>query len=106
MNKQTPEYIRVREEIAKKIFRIHNQINPDKELDKLAEKMWANTSDEGLSYYIGKADSILEIEGIAILADSQALPHGLTSRLNLPDLEHYLYADSALNRANFKKVVE
>ena len=85
MNKQTPEYIRVREEIAKKIFRIHNQINPDKELDKLAEKMWANTSDEGLSYYIGKADSILEIEGIAILADSQAPQANFPSFVTSPN---------------------
>ena len=51
------------------------------------------------------ADPILAIKGIAILADNQTIPHGLTARLNLPDLEHYLYADTALNNANFKKVV-
>jgi hypothetical protein len=80
--KSTPEYKRVREEIAKKYCGHNSKIG-----------------------FI-LADRILAIRGIAILADSQTLPHGLTARLNLPDLEHYLYAESALNKTHFKKVVE
>jgi hypothetical protein len=51
MNKQSPEYIRVREEIAKKYCGHNSKIG-----------------------FI-LADRILEIKGIAILADEQELPH-------------------------------
>ena len=53
MNKSSPEYIRVREEIAKKYCGHNSKIG-----------------------FI-LADRILAIQGLAILADDQSLPEGL-----------------------------
>jgi hypothetical protein len=70
MNKQSPEYIRVREEFAKKLasFDNWNWEGLDKETVRFNQ---GNTQQT----YLGRADSILEIKGIAVLADEQELPH-------------------------------
>jgi hypothetical protein len=65
MNKSSPEYIRVREEVLKKLYEI--AINPD------ARQFFPY--DKYKDAWLEKADSILEIKGLAILCDDQELPH-------------------------------
>jgi len=66
VNKSSPEYIRVREQIAKKIFNqsIENDGNPN--------DLWEAIADKKKRY--AQADSILEIKGLAIMSDNQDLP--------------------------------
>jgi hypothetical protein len=102
MNKQSPEYIRVREEIAKKFYQVHRGIvNTEK-----ARNLFSREDELNQAFYLLLADSILEIKGIAILADSQTygeVPH-------LINLSHpysaYTQAQSDMLKSNFKKVVE
>ena len=59
MNKSSPEYIRVREEIAKYLS---NTVDSDDYV------YWDNLNKLGKGNYLAFADSILSIKGIAILA--------------------------------------
>jgi hypothetical protein len=98
MNKSTPEYIRVREEIAqwlsmRFVYGRDNEFNP---------LNFGGLNENEQKQALRDADSILAIKGIAILADKQQLP------------EHYdgIYTgyEEAVQRdmlkVNFKKVVE
>jgi len=95
VNKSTPEYIRAREEIAKKLC------------NELDHEYWYKSDKISKETYRKNADSILEIKGIAILADDQTPP-----KENFP----YILKDTSLAywdrgqldtiNAGFKKVVE
>ena len=78
MNKSTPEYIRVREEIAKKYCGHNSKIG-----------------------FI-LADRILAIKGVAILADKQQLPEHYDGIYT--GYEEAVQRD--MLKVNFKKVVE
>jgi hypothetical protein len=71
MNKSSPEYIRVREKIAK-------VIEPQLGTDCPADYKCHSIYQKDLTFYhqcaLCLADSILEIKGIAILSDDQILP--------------------------------
>jgi hypothetical protein len=102
MNKSSPEYIRVREELAKKIFNmsIENDSNP--------EDLWEAIADKKKRF--AQADSILAIKGIAIIADDQNLPDYPANGLDIyspmeVDNKCRTFGGKIL-RANFKKVVE
>ena len=90
MNKQTLEYIRVREEIGKQLYTDDGNI---------AEWYWDKSDQREI--YLTRADHLLSTEGIAILSDEQSLP------------EHcdgiYTGYETVIHRnilkANFKKVV-
>jgi hypothetical protein len=69
MNKQSPEYIRVREEIAKKLT-LDGMKLPRGETWESWCKDFPATTDH--NYQI--ADSLLEIKGIGIIADNQDKP--------------------------------
>jgi hypothetical protein len=92
LNKQSPEYIRVREIIAKFLC-----------TDVIAEFKWEWLGETDKERHRKQADFILSIKGIGIIADDQTIPKGLTARLNLPELDHYLYDETALSKSNFKK---
>ena len=108
MNKQSPEYLRVREEIAKELFHQTYQFTLDSEVTKnkmnriWAFHSWDEMGEGNKDAWRKFADPILAIKGIAILADKQQLP------------EHYdgIYTgyEEAVQRDmlkyNFKKVVE
>ena len=57
MSNKSPEYIRVRDELAKKLQEFNDQ-----------------TPSAGVNYYTNWADSILSIKGVAILSDYQSYP--------------------------------
>ena len=94
MNKSTPEYMRVREEIGKYFC-------------ELLGFKWEWIGETDKERHREQADSILEIKGVAILADDQTPP-----KENFP----YILKDTSLAywdrgqldtiNAGFKKVVE
>ena len=96
MNKSTPEYKRVREEIAKKLC------------NELDHEYWYKSDKISKETYRKNADSILEIKGIGIIADNQDLPQakfykdwgGESGKAG------YKFAQSEMLKANFKKLVE
>ena len=101
MNKQSPEYIRVREEIAKKrcepcLFRSQYR------------GCIAHTDIKNCETSQTFADSILAIKGIGIIADNQDLPQakfykdwgGESGKAG------YKFAQSEMLKANFKRLVE
>ena len=58
-----------------------------------------------LNWRLSLKDKIAQILSfVEIKSDDQSLPKGLTARLNLPHLEHYLYGQEALEEAGFIKV--
>jgi hypothetical protein len=94
MNKQSPEYIRVREEIASKLFEQDGFI---------VEWYWKNSDKREI--YLQRADSILEIKGIGILADNQDLPkYGENDNAGYTFLRGYTVGQESLIRTNFRKV--
>jgi hypothetical protein len=107
MNKSTPEYIRVRTEIAKKLFEQTYQFTLESEVTKnKMQRVWAfsswNEMKEGNKDAWRKfADSILEIEGIAILADDQSLPEPCFCPADYCNKQQV-----EMLKSNFKKVVE
>jgi hypothetical protein len=83
MNKSSPEYIRVREEIAKKYCGHNSKIG-----------------------FI-LADRILEIKGISILCDDQTLPtKNYTKEPKIFNGEYATADEVNMLKSNFKKVVE
>ena len=114
-NKQSPEYIRVREEIAKELFHQTYQFTLESEVTKNKKnRVWAFHSwDE-----MGKgnreawrkfADPILSIKGIAIEADDQELPEiancGLDNYSIAETNDKCRITQNKMIRDNFKKVV-
>jgi hypothetical protein len=91
VNKSSPEYIRVREEIAQFLHKIEREAYPSAELPVIFE----NLSKEMQADFYSEVDSILSIKGIAILSDNQTLPNFDSTS-----------AQSDMLNANFKKVVE
>ena len=105
MNKSAPEYIKVREQIAKMLF---DDFIKDYPIDGIGS--WETISEKRKEKHLIHADSILEIKGIAILADSQTLPDYPASNLQDYDADEVdnkcLTTQIKMLGANFKKVVE
>ena len=95
MNKSTPEYKRVREEIAKKLCN---------ELDR---EYWYKSDKISKETYRKNADSILEIKGIGIISDNQKLPEPIFSYpLKEASRAYYDVGQDRMVQANFKRLVE
>ena len=121
MNKSTPEYIRVREEIA-----INLWANDDEVTFKEAEKMWKLCQEDSkrghhgdctkepnscavctINKFLQRADSILEIKGIGIISDNQRLPEPIFSYpLKEASRAYYDVGQDRMVQANFKRLVE
>ena len=95
MNKSTPEYIRVREEIAKQLYDWNN-------LTKSYDCVEFGHINSNPEYWRENADSILLIKGIAIVADDQSLPTLDDTLDSFPQSE----MRDRMIKVNFKKVVE
>ena len=103
MDKQSPEYIRIREIIAKNLTLDGMKLPRGETWESWCKDFPATTSH---NYQI--ADSILEIKGIGIIADNQDLPQakfykdwgGESGKAG------YKFAQSEMLKANFKKLVE
>jgi hypothetical protein len=67
MDTSTPEYKRVREEIARTLYILH----PVDRAYNIHEKWETLTEDSFKESFRKQADSILSIKGVAILADDQ-----------------------------------
>ena len=96
MNKTTPEYIRVREEIGKYFC-------------ELLGFKWEWIGETDKERHREQADSILEIKGVAILADEQELPHFFIAPSGRGGFSAYELdkpTTDEMLKSNFKKVVE
>jgi len=87
-NKQSPEYIRVQELIARKLY---------DQRAGTADLYWDNKTTAHRQEYLDLAESFLSIKGIAIEADNQELPELLPMQT--------CYTEADFIKANFKKVV-
>jgi hypothetical protein len=87
--KSSPEYLRVRRKLVKKLC------------EEFDHENWRTLGKISKATYREIADSILAIQGIAILADNQELPPNLVERWSgITDSQQDLLD------ASFKKVVE
>ena len=77
MNTQSPEYKRVREEIAKELCMQSSLVSDLTEYQKCA--YWEGIHETWRKKYRKRADSILTIKGIVILADNQSAPTEIVS---------------------------
>jgi len=102
LNKQSPEYIRIREIIAKNLTLDGMKLPRGETWESWCKDFPATTSH---NYQI--ADSILEIKGIGIISDNQDLPRCDQDKY---DSEHYYVGwNSAIKdveESNFKRLVE
>ena len=106
MNKQTPEYIRVREEIAMIIHKEEYELYPN---HVEINNKWETLDKDVKKDFLHEADSILEIKELAIIDDNQDLPSepefykdwgGDSGR------DGYRKSQKDMLKSNFKKVVE
>jgi hypothetical protein len=100
MNKQSPEYIRVREEIAKKLYEQDGFI---------VEWYWKTSNYQEI--YLKRADYILEIKGIAVLADDQKPPNNFVDTYDSAEMDgirqgSYDRGQEDMLNAGFVKVVK
>ena len=108
MNKTTPEYKRVREEIAKQLFVIGSNL-PEYKAIEIWERNNPNHAviDDWRNAEREYADAILEIKGIAILNDNQKLPEPIFSYpLKEASRAYYDVGQDRMVQANFKRLVE
>jgi hypothetical protein len=104
INKSIPEYVRVREEIAKELCMQSSLASELTEYQKCA--YWEGIHETWREKYRKIADSILTIKGIAVLADEQKLPPALYS--NKENVQSSFVEEAVkqdMLSANFKKVV-
>jgi hypothetical protein len=111
MNKSSPEYIRVRNEIAKMLCDKDNPILSEPPNYEQPNSFWDKQASEVYKQiYRNVADSILAIKGLAILADDQSLPDYPANNLGNYSTDEVdnkcLTTQIKMQEAGFKNVVE